>query len=346
MSVNKKIIESEAIPPLGDFEFSTVIWSGNGSGTTQSITGVGFKPDLVWYKVRNYVYWNEFVDSTRGAGKELYSNSQNGESTGNRLTSFNSDGFSVTGSANDSGRNYVAWCWKANAGTTSSNTDGTITSTVQAANGFSIVTYTGTGSNGTIGHGLNSDPNFIITKARTTISPAIAEAWPAFHSSLTNNNIAYLDKTYAAGSGNKTSVYSDPTTTSTTFGIGNWRGINQSGTVYMAYCFHSVSNYSKIGSYTGTGTTNSITGLGFQPDWIMIKRTDSANDWTIFDSVRDGYTDNDKVLWANLSDAEATGGTPTNIDLTSDGFAFDSGVIGSSINANGGTYIYMAFKIN
>ena len=338
MSVNKKIIETEAALPLGDFQFSTVIWSGNGSGTTQSITGVGFKPDLVWYKVRNYVYWHEFVDSTRGAGIELYSNSQNGETTGNRLTSFNSDGFSVTGSANDSGRNYVAWCWKANGGTTSSNTDGTITSTVQAANGFSIVEYTGTGSNGTIGHGLDSAPDFIVTKARTTISPAISEAWPAFHSSLTSNNILYLDKTYTATSGNKTSVYSNPTTTSTTFGIGNWRGINQSGVKYMAYCFHSVSGYSAFGSYAGNGSSQSI-NIGFQPNLLILRKYDDNQDWMIWDSVRDG---NPKALRleANNSDAEVSG--TTNINFISTGFQFTS----SFYNDSGKNSIYMAFKIN
>ena len=333
MSVNKKIIESEAIPPLGDFEFSTVIWSGNGSGTTQSITGVGFKPDLVWYKVRNYVYWNEFVDSTRGAGKELYSNSQNGESTGNRLTSFNSDGFSVTGSANDSGRNYVAWCWKANAGTTSSNTDGSITSTVQAANGFSIVEYTGTGSSGSVGHGLSSAPELVITKARTTISPSISEAWPVYVSTV--DQLGYLDQNYAFGSA--TSVYTNPEVSATTLNIDNWRGINQSGVSYMAYCFHSVDDYSKFGSYSGTGVNGNNITVGFQPDWLLVRRTNAGDNWVIVDSVR-GVGNS---LFPDLDSQELSNSGA--VAFTSTGFT----VNGASGGWNNGTstYLYMAIKI-
>jgi hypothetical protein len=332
MSVNKKIIETEAIPPLGDFQFNTVIWSGNGSGTTQSITGVGFKPDFVWYKVRNYTYWHEVVDSSRGAGIELYTNSQTGETTGNRLTSFNSDGFSVTGSANDSGRNYVAWCLKANGGTTSSNTDGTITSTVQAVNGFSIVEYAGTGSSGSVGHGLPSAPELVITKARTTISPSISEAWPTYFSNI--DKLGYLDQYYAFGAA--TSVYTNPEVSSTTFNLDNWRGINKNGVNYMAYCFHSVSGYSKIGSYTGTGSTgNSVTGLGFQPNWIMIRNTSISGNWTIYDSVRGGAV----FLQANNDGVEATG---RDISFDSNGFTVNN--TDSNTNGSGNTMIYVAFK--
>jgi hypothetical protein len=336
MSVNKKIIETEAIPPLGDFEFNTVIWSGNGSGTTQSITGVGFKPDFVWYKVRNYVYWNEVVDSSRGAGIELYTNSQNGESTGNRLTSFNSDGFSVTGSANDSGRNYVAWCLKANGGTTSSNTNGTITSTVQAVNGFSIVEYTGTGSSGSVGHGLSSAPELVITKARTTISPSISEAWVTYFSNV--DKLGYLDQTYAFGAA--TSVYTNPEVSSTTFNLDNWRGINQNGVNYMAYCFHSVSGYSKIGTYTATGGNQTIT-LGFQPGFLMIKATSRVSAWLVMDTARNTTSPFVNFLVAQDSGAEFYA-PALSFSYSSTGFSITN--TDGTFNDAGETYIYVAFK--
>jgi hypothetical protein len=340
MGVNKKIIETEATPPQ-TAGFNAVLYTGTGSA--QSITGVGFQPDMVWIKDRTQAYTHNITDTTRGTSKQLFPPYTNGEDTTytNRVTSFDADGFTIGNDnyVNTNGNNFVAYCWTANGGTTSSNTDGTITSTVQAntAGGFSIVTYTGTGSNGTIGHGLDSAPDFIVTKARTTISPAIAEAWPAFHSSLTSNNILYLDKTYTASSGNKTSVYSDPTTTSTTFGIGNWRGINQSGTDYIAYCFHSVSGYSAFGSYAGNGTSQSI-NIGFQPDLLILRKYDDNQDWMMWDSVRDGNPKQAR-LEANSDAAEVSG--TTNINFTSTGFEFTS----SYYNDSGKNSIYMAFKV-
>jgi len=325
--------------------FSTVAYTGNGS--TQSIDGLGFQPNLVWTKDRvNSGGWHFLADSTRGGTKIISSNSSDAEQTrSNHIQSFDSDGFTLgpDGTSNYAGESYVAWAWKADDNEPTINTEGSIDSLVSAnANaGFSIIKWTAPSSGDySVGHGLSSTPDLVIIKPTTA-----AVGWLVWHENQTNLTRSYLrlhtsDAEATAG----TSVWGTGMT-STTIGL-NVNATSGANVGMIAYCFHSVSNYSKIGSYTGTGTTNSITGLGFQADWIMIKRTDAANDWTIFDSVRDGYTDNDKVLWADLSDAEATGGGPTNIDLTSDGFAFDSGVNGSSINANGGTYIYMAFKIN
>lgn len=347
MSVNKKIIEAEATqpapPPPAD-SFNVILYTGD-RPTNAPKTGVGFQPDLVFIKGRTQNDFWSVLDSTRGAN--VLSCDTTGAESSFSGWSFDSDGFTIpsSGQANNNGTSYVAFCWRANGGTTSSNTDGSITSTVQVNqnSGFSIVKYTGSGSAGmTVGHGLSSAPEIVIIKNLTTGGSAYA--WQVFGGSLferMNLNNTVIDQNNFGCSFSSTTFQT--TQTSPQQGNPAWNGSNQD---YIAYCFHSVAGYSKIGSYTGTGTTNSITGLGFQPDWIMIKRTDSANSWTIFDSVRDGYTDNDKILWTDLSDAEATGGGPTNIDFTSNGFAFDSGVTGGSINANGGTYIYMAFKIS
>ena len=339
MSLGKRLISAEA-----PFEnaFNVVTYSGNSS--TQSITGVGFKPDVVWIRERGPNAENSnLYDSTRGIRYFLTTNNQSASVLGGtgRLTSFDTDGFTVgsDNEINDNGSTYVAWCWRANEGTTTSNTDGSVTSTVQAnqAAGFSIVKWTGTGSNLTVGTGLTTAADLIITKAIGTVSPGVGEAWPVFHSSLTNNNIGYLDQTYAASSGNKSTVYQDPTTTSTTFKVGNWRGINQNGLDMIAYCFHSVEGYSKFGSYSGSGSSNTQSvNTGFQPDWVMIKDYSAGGSWWIQDSVR-GST---KSLKANATSAESTTNYVTG--FTSTGFNVTSGLNDNSVNSQ---FIYMAFKI-
>jgi hypothetical protein len=339
---NWRELQSEDLPPIPSENFNTVLYTGNGS--TQSITGVGFEPDFVWIKDRtDGTYKHQLYDSTRGATKKIFPNATNAESTDTTaLQSFDTGGFTVGTNVglNTNGNDYVAWCLKANGGTTSSNTDGTITSTVQANTkaGFSIISWTGTGSNGTIGTGLSTAADLIITKARGAVSPSVGEAWPVFHSSLTNNNIVYLDKTFGASSGNKSNVYQDPTTTSTTFGVETWRGINQSGVNMISYAFHSVEGYSKFGSYTGNGSTNGpIVETGFEPAFLMIKRTDTSGyNWNIWDNKRTPA--GERVLYANLTNAESSYGF---INFLSNGF--QNTRTNAGINANGGNYIYMAF---
>ena len=337
-----KKINNVALPVY----FRTVTYTGNGG--TQAITGVGFQPDFVWIKQRNGTTWHNLQDSTRGSTNHLYSNATNSQdTTANGVTSFDSDGFTLGGGNgfNGSGQSMVAWCWKANGGTTSSNTDGTITSTVQANSdaGFSIVKWTGTGSNLTVGTGLTTAADLIITKAIGTVSPGVGEAWPVFHSSLVNNNIMYLDQPYGATSGNKTSVYQDPTTTSTTFGVETWRGINQNGVDMISYCFHSVNGFSKFGSYTGNGTAGqAITTVGFEPTWVLIKSTVGTSNWLLYDTTR-GITSGG-FLNPDNSDPETADSLSPNITVTATGFTITSGGVTQGLNSNGNLYIYAAFK--
>ena len=314
--------------------FSTVTYTGNGG--TQSIEGVGFEPDFVWYKSRSISASNHVVfDSIRGATNYLLPNTTGSEATAtNALTSFDSGGFSVGNEVgtNNAGSTYVAWCWDAGTGSAVSNTDGSITSTVKAntTNGFSIVSWTdNANTSSTVGHGLNSTPELIITKNRDG-----AFNWFTW-TTVIDGSYDYLNL-------NLTSSKTDDSTralpTSSVFtNVGSTSGNKQ-----IAYCFHSVSGYSKISSYSGTGASgNSITGLGFKPAWLMIKRTDASGDsWVIHDNTRTPSGTVDEILLANSSSAELTNASYA-VDFDADGFTLQTTNVGW--NASGGTYIYMAF---
>jgi hypothetical protein len=327
------------------------LYTGNGTGqsvvnTDQGTTG--FKPDLVWMKTRNLSNFNLLVDSNRGVGKWLSSNVTLAENTAdtNVLTAFNTNGFTVGADPqnsnagwNPSGLLQVAWQWQAGQGTNTSNTAGTITSTVSANTtaGFSIVTYTGNGVASTIGHGLGVAPSMIIIKGRSTTF-----SWPTYHSSLGNNNVLYLNET-AASQG--FSGFNNTTPTSTVFSIGPPNNdINQSSATYVAYCWAPVAGFSQFGSYTGNGSSDGpFIYTGFRPRFYMFKRTDSAGNWGTFDTVRGPYNVNTPYLYPNASTAESTANNI--LDFLSNGFKIRSAA-SADWNANGGTYIYMAFAEN
>jgi hypothetical protein len=329
-------INNAAIPP--PLAFKTVTYTGNGS-SGNSITGVGFKPDFVWIKSRSGTIGNwshTLMDSTRGADKSISINNNGAEVTNaNGLESFDADGFTV-GSAgggwNYSGSNYVAWCWKANGGTTSSNTDGSTTSTVQAypEAGFSIVKYTGTGANASVGHGLGVAPKFLMIKKLNSTSD-----WTAF----ALDNTKYLEPN-GSPPFRTANVWQNTSPTSTVFTLTTGGDSNGNGNEYIAYCFADADNVSKIGSYTGNGsTTGPIVTVGFQADWILIKRTDATEDWKIIDSVR-GFANS---LEPNEDIAEEVGNN-SNFTITSTGFQM--GDTSGDYNANGGNYLFMALKTN
>jgi len=320
--------------------FNTVLYTGN--GTTQSITGVGFQPDWTWIKERSSTSGHEVYDSTRGATKFLSPNATDVEGTNaSALTSFDSDGFSVGsgGAVNENSQTYVGWNWKANAGSTSSNTDGSITSTVQANTtaGFSIVTYTGTGSNATVGHGLGKALKFLIVKDRDA-----AEGWIINSQILTGNTNGGLHFATDAEYTGSSNQFQATNPTSSVFYIGTAGNVNNSSQKYVAYCFAEIEGYSKFGKYIGNGSTDGqFVYTGFKPAFLIIKRTDSANHWLLFDVKRDAFNVGDKWLRANSTDVESTG---IYWDGLSNGFkARTSDPI---INASGGTYIYMAFAEN
>lgn len=313
--------------------FNTVLWTGN--GTSQSITGVGFSPDFVWLKERTSTSSNFLNQAVDGTVRVMQSNATIAELVDSQLVgSFNSDGFSVgnSGGSNQSGQTYVAWCWDAGSSTVS-NTDGTITSSVRAnpATGFSIVTYTGTGTNGaTFGHGLGIAPKFIIIKDRTSGT----QNWGVFNTISGSIQRLRLNDTLAALSNDQINSISNSVID---LKINN--EVNASGDTYVAYCFSEVAGFSKFGSYTGNGSTSGPTvTTGFRPAFVMFKRTDSASNWLMIDSTRTTYLD--KHIHPNLSNAEATASVPW-ATFSDTGFTLTSAF--GETNASGGNYIYMAF---
>jgi hypothetical protein len=292
--------------------FDAKLYTGNGS--TQTISGLGFSPDFVWLKNRSSgSYGHRLVDSVRGSTLYLMSHSTGAEATDtNGVTAFNSDGFNLgnSGDFNVSSNAFVAWAWDAGSSTVT-NTAGSITSSVRANTtaGFSIVTYTGTGANATVGHGLGVAPSFVIVKSRSNTTD-----WQGYHIALGQNYTIQLQSTSAAIN---VSNYWNGGVSSTTFGInGSYDGINFSGYTYVAYCFAPVVGYSAMGSFSGG--SGIFTYTGFRPKWLLIKQSSAVSSWIIYDTSRDTYNVMGNSLYPNLSDAEIS--SPPRIDFVSNGF--------------------------
>jgi len=315
-----------------------VLYSG-GSGDV-SVTGLGFTPDLAWIKCRNQTFDHGLYDAVRGVQKELQSNSALAETTQSTgLTSFDSTGFTVGGRLSGSGNNYTSWNWKAN-GAGVSNTAGTITSTVSVntTSGFSIVTYTGTGSAATVGHGLGAVPRMIIVKNRDA-----ADAWQVYHAANTANpETDYLVLNTTAATADAADRWNDTLPTSTVFSIGDGVEVNTNTEDYVAYVFAQIAGYSAFGSYTGNGSADGpFVYTGFRPRWIMIKRSDTANSWMMLDTARTTSNPMGEYLYAEQN---AAGSYFAEADFLSSGFKLR--VSSNAMNASGGTYIYMAFAEN
>jgi hypothetical protein len=319
-------------------QFNAITYDSTGSG--QSITGVGFQPDLVWIKCRSDAQGNGLFDSTRGTSEVLESNGTNAENTSSGLTSFDSDGYSMGTYYNQSGRQYVSWCWRANGGVTSSNTDGSITSTVQAntKGGFSIVTTSGTGSNGTIGHGLGAVPKLIFTKRRSG-----STSWVTYHpnqgSGGTGGELGYmhLDATQAFSDLN--TIWNDTAPTSDVFSVGTATNVNASGSTYVHYCWAEIEGYSKFGSYVGNyNTDGTFIYTGFRPRMLFVKRSDATNSWFVWDTARTTFNKMNSYLYWDLTNAEETGYA---IDVLSNGFKLRGQ--NNATNNSGGTFVYGAW---
>ena len=327
--------------------FNTVLYSGTDSA--QSVTGVGFQPDWTWIKCRSHggsaSFEHVLTDAVRGANKTLTSDSTEAEATNNAtgyLNIFDSDGFTTAsgGTSIDAvggiGRTYVAWNWLA-SNSTASNTDGSITSTVSAntTSGFSIVSYTGNGTSGaTVGHGLGVAPSMIIEKGRS-----VTDDWLIYHKSLGATYGLALNNTTAAAA--STGYWNDTAPTPSLFTIGNNGKVNTNGGTHIAYCFAEKPGYSKFGSYTGNGSTDgTFVYTGFKPAFVIGKRSSAVEDWFLFDSTRDTYNVNNKLLYPNGTNAEYTGVSARN-DFLSNGFKMR--IIDNKENGSGSTYIYMAF---
>jgi hypothetical protein len=332
--------------------FETVLYAGNGG--TQSITSLDFQPDWIWCKERGTVDdgsandTHAVFDSVRGATKRLIPNGTNAEGTqSNGITSFNSNGF-TSGDANitngGSSRTYASWNWK--AGTSFTNdASGTGIGSIDSAGsvntdaGFSIISYTGTGSAATVAHGLGSAPRMIIIKDRSN-----ARNWGVYHQSMGNLDAIYLDLTNAKG-GNSSAFWNSTSPTSSVFSINTRNEVNASSANMIAYCFAEKKGYSKFGSYTGNGNANgTFVYTGFKPAMIIRKVSSTTGGWLIHDSTRtpfNGLNSNTNGLRPNTNEAEFD---YFDIDYLSNGFKLRTSE--SNHNASGATFIYMAFASN
>jgi len=308
------------------------------NGTNNTI-GTTFQPDFVWTKDRTAAEDHSLSDSVRGGSKILYSNLTNAEgSNAQNITSFNSNGFTY-GTNYSSNQSYVGWMWKGGGGGGVSNTNGSITSTVSANTtaGFSIVSYTGTGANATVGHGLGVAPSMVIVKNRS----ASATNWATWHTGLSGANyVVYLNLTNAQAT--NSGQFNSTLPTSSVFSVGTSSDTNGSTNSMVAYCWAAVAGYSAFGSISGNGSTDGpFCYTGFRPRWVMFKRTDSTGSWNIWDTSRDTYNVMNDVLSPNQSAAEAS---PYPIDFLSNGFKLRT--TNADFNASGGTYVYACFAEN
>jgi hypothetical protein len=296
----------------------------SGTNASQSITGLGFSPDLIWFKNRTGTAWHALFDSVRGRAAGLSSNVSDAESTssaGNDLVSFDANGFTLGpvqnwNSTNGSGNSIVAWCWDESA-----------------TPGFDIVTYTGNGSNRTISHSLGVAPKMIIVKDRTSGT----NNWVVGHDSIAWTNRLYLNGTNASTAASTT--WNNTAPTSSVFSVGTSTQTNTNSNNYVAYLWSEVAGFSKFGSYTGNGSSDGpFVFCGFRPRYVWLKRTDSAGGWHVHDTARDTTNVAKYPLRFQLANAEDNFDT---LDILSNGFKLRySGV---DHNASSATYIFAAF---
>jgi hypothetical protein len=316
-----------------------VLWTGNGA-SSRSITGYGFRPDLLWSKARSVSRDHNLYDSVRGVGKLLYANSGSSEATNDGsgyISSFDTDGFTaVQGSGsiaffNENSTTYAGWGWKG-GGTAVTNTAGTISSQVSAntAAGISIVTYTST--TGTVGHGLGVAPSMIIMKGRN-----VTDQWVVGHKSYNGGSSAWnygiglnLDVSLQSNSG----FWNNTAPASTVFSQGSW----DNGNTKVAYCFAEVAGFSKFGSYTGNGSSDgTFVYCGFRPRYIMIKGT-NTNHWNVKDTERSQSNVALANLFPNLANAETS---EYDYDILSNGFKIRT--TSTTVNSSGQEYVFAAF---
>jgi len=328
--------------------FQVLTWSGNDVGTSRAFTFDGeedMQPDLVWTKIRTgWAAKHNLWDAVRGVNKNISSDATTTETTTDQygyVSSFDSDGFTGSNGSNvhnprylynENGGTYVAWCWKAN-GTGSSNTAGSINTTATSANttaGISIVTWTGDeNSSATLGHGLGAVPKYIVTKGRT-----YASSWATFHASHGATKWFQGCETDAVADNDQ--IWNDTEPTSTLFTVGASNQVNDAYN-YVAYVFAEKQGFSKFGSYTGNSNADgTFVYTGFRPAMVIVKRTDTTDDWFILDNKRNTYNPQNKYSMQDSSNAEAT---YIFFDFLSNGFKIRS----TGGGHNTGAYIFMAF---
>jgi len=331
--------------------FQTKLYVGT-SGLSIPVTHTNdgnsdLQPDLIWGKDRSTTYGHYLCDSSRGRSKYLYSETNGAEVTtdaaGNDIVSFDTDGFKVGApsaaiSTNAGNGNKVAWQWKANGGTTASNSDGSTASTVQVNQdaGFSIITYTGTGSETTFGHGLGVAPEAIIAKKRGG-----AASWVVWFKAF-NNSDGYLVLNATDKMEEATTIFTNTDPTSSVITLGSSSTVNQNTVTHLMYAFSPKQGYSKFGSYKGNGNADGpFVYTGFQPAFILFKKSSDAGDnWMMYDYKRPGYNVTDEALHPNSAVGEYDNAN-ANLDILSNGFKLRSSF--GWVNQSSHTYMYMAF---
>ena len=338
-------IGATASTQAGDF-FDVSLYTG--TGATQTITNLGsMQPDFIWIKSRSSADYHQVFDSVRGisgsGSPSLITNLTDAEANYGPtfgVTAVTSTGFTVVGNGsftNGSGISYVAWQWRASNATAVTNTQGSITSTVSANTtaGFSIVTYTGTGVNATVGHGLGVVPSLYVVKRRNNV-----DAWFVYSNQLAATQYLRLNSTNAAATFN---FWQNTAPTSSVFYISTDVSVNASSDTYVAYCFAQVAGYSAFGSYTGNGSSDGpFVFTGFRPRYVLIKSTIEASNWLQYDTARMTFNKMDTLLYPSLSNAEGTDSTYA-IDILSNGFKIRGTGQFGGLNNSGNSYIYMAF---
>ena len=328
--------------------FDATLYTGTGAATQTATNSGSMQPDFVWIKDRSQSTRHVLTDSVRGVGKSLYSSTTDSEGTDDStgyLSAFNSNGFTLNRGSGGLGErvnytsdNYVAWQWKA-GGAAVANTSGSISSqvSVNSTAGFSIVTYTGTGANATVGHGLGVVPSLYVVKRRNNV-----DGWFVYSNQLAATQYLRLNTTAAAATFN---FWQDTAPTSSVFSISTDVSVNANSDTYVAYCFAQVAGYSAFGSYTGNGSTDgTFVYTGFRPRWILIKvSSGGTGSWILYDTARNTYNVSQSILYPNLSDAEATTSS-ANLDILSNGFKLRTS--NADFNGSTFTYIYACFAEN
>lgn len=335
---------------FGQRNFNTAPPSGFSALNTKNITRptdanmwfYGDTPDLMWIKNRTLnPSDHSLTDTVRGVGLGMSSNQATAEQGAQDVAEMNKFGMTLIGASSRTtaaSNSFVYWGWKAGGATTSTNTQGSVTSQVSAnvSAGFSIVSYTGTGANATVGHGLSAAPKFIIVKNRDD-----ARSWNVWHTTIATTDFLLLETTAAPAT--DATKWNSLAPTATVLNLGSAGGTNASGQKHVAYCFAPIAGYSSFGSYTGNGSTTGdgpFIYTGFRVKWLMVKRYDtgSTSNWQITHTGGSYYNGSGQGVYANLTQAEGTG---VYHDLLSNGFKVKTN--DGDANTLNGTYIYAAF---
>ena len=328
--------------PSAHFKVQLYTGTGSSHAVTFDDTDTDMQPDLVWVATRNENEIQPIMNSVSGTGKYLRTNANDSEeSAAESIKAFGSDGFTMgtENRVNQSSNTFVAWCWKAGgpAASVASNTAGSINTTKTSANttsGFSISTFTGTGANATIGHGIGIAPEWVIIKKTNGV-----QSWPVFHKyGLDETDKLYLNTT--AATADSAAYWQDTLPSTTLITLGSDGDVNDSSGALLALAWSPVQGFSKFGKYTGDGLADGpFVHTGFRPAFVLVKKASATDNWFLFDNKREGYNAINDALRPNLANSELNL-SGVGMDLLSNGFKLRSG--DDDLN-DSNTFIYMAF---